>query len=118
MTPTVAFAPLTLPNPPNQIRSANGLPGPAYWQNRADYQIHATLNPAAKSITGEVTITYTNNSPDTLEVLWLQLDQNVYRAESRSRFAQGGVPKGTTEGMVIDAAEVEKRTARPTRRRP
>ena len=105
--PAVAFAPLALPNPPSRVRSANGLPGPDYWQNRADYQIHVTLDPAAKSISGEVTILYTNHSPDALDVLWLQLDQNLYRPESRGALARGGRPRGTTDGMVIEATEVE-----------
>ena len=104
--PSITFAPLTLPDPPNTVRAANGLPGFAYWQNRADYQIHATLNPTDKSITGEAVITYTNNSPNLLDILWLQLDQNIYRADSRSHFAQGGVPQGTTQGMLIDAIEI------------
>ena len=106
--PAVAFAPLTLPNPASLVRSANGLPGPDYWQNRADYQIHVALDPAAKSISGDVTINYTNRSPDALDVLWLQLDQNLYRPESRGTFARGGRPRGNTGGMVIEAAEVEQ----------
>ena len=106
--PTVAFAPLALPTSPSRVRSANGLPGPDYWQNRADYQIRVTLDPAAKSISGDVTITYTNHSPDALDVLWLQLDQNLYRAGSRGSFSRGGRPRGNTDGMVIEAAEVEQ----------
>ena len=56
-------------NPPaaNIFRSANGTPGPLYWQNKADYLIHATLSEQDTSITGDVTITYTNNSPDDLD---------------------------------------------------
>ena len=106
--PAVAFAPLTLPNPPSPERSADGMPGYAYWQNRADYQIHATLDPADKSITGQVTIAYTNNSPDTLDVLWLQLEQNLYRPGSRGALARGGKPAGNTAGMTIDSAEIER----------
>ncbi len=59
-------------------------PGPKYWQNRADYTINATLDTTRHRISGSVLITYTNNSPDTLPFLWLQLDQNIYRADSRS----------------------------------
>src|SRR5579862_2309905 len=77
--PLVTFAPLALPDPPNAYRSADGSPGPAYWQNRADYQIRATLDPATKTLSGDEVITYTNNSPSSLDVLWLQLDQNTYR---------------------------------------
>lgn len=67
----------------NEFRSANGTPGPMYWQNRADYLIHATLSEKDTSISGDVTITYTNNSPDKLDYLWLQLDQNAFNPASR-----------------------------------
>ncbi|MGH7635158.1 MAG: hypothetical protein ACRENC_15590, partial [Gemmatimonadaceae bacterium] len=68
---------------PNSYRGANGAPGPAYWQQRANYDIRATLDTGARRIRGHVTITYTNNSPDTLRSVWLQLDQNLYRTGSR-----------------------------------
>ncbi len=77
-----AFKQLDLPAP-NEYRSASGKPGPAYWQQRADYDIKVTLDPAAKTISGSETIRYTNNSPDTLEFLWIQLDQNLFRPGSR-----------------------------------
>jgi len=66
-------------------RSASGQPGQHYWQNRADYLIKANLTEADKdtTITGEVTISYTNNSPDNLDYLWLQLDQNLFKPDSR-----------------------------------
>src|ERR1019366_6479603 len=72
-------------NPPigNAFRSANGTPGPKYWQNSADYLIHTTLSEKDTSITGDVTITYTNNSSDKLDHLWLQLDQNLFDPASR-----------------------------------
>lgn len=63
---------------PNQYRSANGAPGPAYWQQRADYDIEAKLDTATQSVSGRLTLRYTNNSPDTLDLLWLQLEQNLY----------------------------------------
>lgn len=63
---------------PNQYRSSNGAPGPAYWQQRADYAIAATLDTATHTVQGRVTLRYTNNSPDTLDLLWLQLEQNLY----------------------------------------
>jgi hypothetical protein len=69
---------------PNQYRSASGAPGPAYWQQRADYTITATLDTArGGAVSGMVTIRYTNNSPDTLRFVWLQLDQNLYRTGSK-----------------------------------
>ncbi|MES2129326.1 MAG: M1 family metallopeptidase [Pseudomonadota bacterium] len=67
---------------PNTIRTASGAPGHAYWQQRADYTIRATLDEAKRAITGFETITYHNNSPDTLNYLWVQLDQNIYRKDS------------------------------------
>ncbi len=75
---------------PNQFRSASGAPGPAYWQQRADYAIAATLDTAAHTITGMVTVTYTNNSPDTLRFVWMQVDQNLYRQGSAGSRLYGG----------------------------
>ena len=66
----------------NAIRNAAGAPGHAYWQQRADYTIRATLDEAKRAVSGSETITYHNNSPDTLTYLWLQLDQNVFRPDS------------------------------------
>ena len=66
-------------SPPNSYRAASGAPGSAYWQQRADYKIKATLNEANNTIRGEETITYYNNSPDDLSYLWIQLEQNVNR---------------------------------------
>src|ERR1700685_3476754 len=71
--PRVTFAPLTLPDPVNAYRSSDGAPGPAYWQNQADYEMQATLDTAAKVLRNDEVITYTNNSPDSLTSLWIQL---------------------------------------------
>ncbi len=79
----IAFNPLFYPSNGNEYRSASGEPGPAYWQNRADYKITATLDTIQHRVTGSVVITYKNNSPDDLKFLWLQLDQNIYRQDSR-----------------------------------
>ena len=106
--PLETFAPLTLPEGVNAYRSSNGAPGPDYWQNRADYSIQATIDPPNKTLTGEVTISYTNNSPDTLDVMWLQLDQNLYRKDSRAG-AAGGFRRGNanhTDGYQLDAVEI------------
>ncbi len=62
---------------PNAYRSANGAPGPEYWQQRADYDIDVEINDDNQTLHGSEIITYTNNSPDPLSYLWLQLDQNV-----------------------------------------
>src|SRR3989449_6086269 len=79
---TSPFRRLALPTPP-LLREGSGRPGPRYWQQRADYTIRASLDTATHTITGSETIRYANNSPDTLTYLWLQLDQNIYRAASR-----------------------------------
>ncbi len=78
--------------PPNGVRSANGAPGPGYWQQRADYVIRATLDTANRRVRGEETITYTNNSPDTLRFVWLQVDQNLFTDTSRGVTMFGAVP--------------------------
>ncbi|WP_214228755.1 M1 family metallopeptidase [Pedobacter sp. B4-66] len=78
-----AFSPLFYTKNGNEYRSASGYPGPKYWQNHADYTISANLDDANNTITGSVTITYKNNSPDKLPYLWLQLDQNLFSPESR-----------------------------------
>jgi hypothetical protein len=99
------FAPLVLPDPAGPTRSASGVPGPAYWQNRADYQIAAEIDPVAHVLRGQETITYTNNSPDALDVLWLQLDQNIYRADARAAVSRRCCRY--TDGDVLDKVEVE-----------
>ncbi|MEO1149523.1 MAG: M1 family metallopeptidase [Pseudomonadota bacterium] len=67
---------------PNTYRNAGGAPGFAYWQQQADYSIKVSLDEAERRITGSETITYTNNSPDSLTFLWVQLDQNRFRSDS------------------------------------
>jgi hypothetical protein len=77
------FSPLTNYIPGNKYRSASGQPGPEYWQNRADYTIKVSLDTTKHAIDGSVAITYTNNSPDELTFIWLQLDQNKFKQDSR-----------------------------------
>ena len=118
--PEKTFAPLTLPDPVNAYRSSNGAPGPDYWQNEADYEIHADLDTAAKELHTTEIITYTNNSPDTLPSLWVQLDQNIYRKDGRARelfagmrprrnasAAAANAPVPSTEGFEFDSVEIE-----------
>ncbi len=81
--PADLFLPSFNPPASSATRSADGRPGPGYWQNRADYLIKATLSERDTSVTGAVTITYTNNSPQALSYLWLQLDQNLFEPSSR-----------------------------------
>ncbi len=70
------FRPLPLPTP-NDVRSASGRPGPKYWQQRADYKITATLDPARNELRGREIIHYINRSPDPLPYLWLFVEQNL-----------------------------------------
>ena len=67
---------------PNVFRTASGAPGNAYWQQRADYKIKAIIDEKNNILTGEETITYFNNSPDDLNYVWIQLEQNVNRKEN------------------------------------
>jgi len=78
------FYPSFYPQSGNDYRSASGEPGPKYWQNRPDYKINCTLDTAVHRLTAEAEIIYKNNSPDNLNFLWLQLDQNIYRSDSRA----------------------------------
>src|SRR6476661_7426555 len=82
---TSLFAPLDLP-PGNEFRSGSGAPGPRYWQNHADYDIQASLDTAAKTLTGTLTLRYTNNSPDTLHFIWMQTEQNAFKDKSLNSF--------------------------------
>jgi hypothetical protein len=77
------FNPLFYFGKGNEFRTASGAPGPKYWQNRADYKLNVTLDTAKHRVSGSTLITYTNNSPDGLGFLWLQVDQNIYREDSR-----------------------------------
>jgi len=67
---------------PNEYRTASGAPGNKYWQQRADYDIDVKLDEANLTIIGTETITYFNNSPDALNYLWLQLDENQHDPNS------------------------------------
>lgn len=82
---TGIFSPAPLP-PGNDLRRPDGMPGKGYWQQRADYSIRVTLDTIKHRIDGSVTIRYTNNSPDTLSRVWLQMDQNLFRQGSVGSF--------------------------------
>lgn len=102
------FAPLDLPAP-NAYRSASGSPTNGYWQQRADYRIQVRLDPAAHRLSGSETITYVNNSPDTLTHLWLQLDQNLFRSGSEGASVRGTTSRwrGAFEGGGYDLPRIE-----------
>ncbi|MFL6209919.1 MAG: M1 family metallopeptidase [Pyrinomonadaceae bacterium] len=90
---------------PNEQRAASGAPGRAYWQQRADYNTKVELDDVQHTITGTETVTYYNNSPDTLAYVWLQLDQNIWAKNSASYTTQTApaldrVPFTTIDNML------------------
>ena len=87
----------------NEYRTASGAPGPKYWQQRADYDIKATLDEKKLLLTGAETVTYFNNSPDVLTYLWLQLDENEH-----STVNNGGFPEESRMGRAVTPATIDK----------
>lgn len=92
----------------NEYRAATGEPGPKYWQNRADYQLDVKLNEEQNEISGSMILTYTNNSPQKLDFVWMQLDQNLFKQDSRGTAIvalQNGVPvsRNWGRGQAFDA---------------
>ncbi|MDO3642662.1 M1 family metallopeptidase [Mucilaginibacter sp. L3T2-6] len=106
--PAELFSPLYYSEKGNAVHAANGEPGPKYWQNRVDYNIDAVLDTAAKTLTATEQVTYTNNSPETLQYLWLQLDQNTYKNTARSNFVTGFAPGPNqhTDGYDIQSITI------------
>src|SRR5437899_4328256 len=104
---TSPFRALPLPAP-NRVRGASSAPGPDYWQQRADYVIHATLDTAAQTIRGTARIHYANHSPDTLAFVWVQIEQNIFAPQSITyvlnqpplHFAGGAVFDFTGKGFI------------------
>ena len=68
-----------------ESRSASGQPGAKYWQNKADYKLTAILNEKNNEIIGSEILTYTNNSPDKISFLWMNVDQNLFKNNSRGK---------------------------------
>ena len=93
----------------NSYRSAAGAPGENYWQQQVDYDIDVTLDEKARRLSASQRIEYTNNSPHTLRYLWLQLDQNIYKADSiaeRSKTFKSGLeaqPVGKPSKLSLSA---------------
>ncbi|MGY8695818.1 MAG: aminopeptidase, partial [Verrucomicrobiia bacterium] len=78
---------------PNTYRTASGAPGSQYWQQRADYKIDVSLDESLQRITASETVNYTNNSPDSLRYIWLQLDQNRFAEGSAARVTEAASSK-------------------------
>ena len=108
---TGIFSPAPLP-PATELRRADGAPGRGYWQQRVDYTIRVTLDTTERRISGTVTMQYTNNSPDTLRFVWMQLDQNLFRPGSTgsllfasdSRFGGAGFKGGFEIDRVVQCS--------------
>ncbi len=94
-------------------RSGSGAPGAQYWQNNASYKINASLDDSTQIVTGDVEVTYTNNSPEKLSYLWLQLDQNLFSKTSRGAVVAGesgasGRAMGFDGGYQIKSVQLEQ----------
>ena len=102
--PYRAFAPGFYRHSASVYRSADGSPGPQYWQNRADYVVRAQFDTSTLRLAGEVDIHYVNHSPDTLRFVWLELDQNIDRGDMLQQWEQGhAVPADTSKGFILYA---------------
>src|SRR6185295_9935518 len=91
---------------PNEYRSASGAPGPKYWQQRCDYDIKCELDEKNLKLTGSETITYFNNSPDQLDYLWLQLDENQHSSSDNANYQDASsMPGDRVTTATIDRME-------------
>jgi hypothetical protein len=87
---------------PNMFRTGSGAPGPAYYQQQADYKMDIEIDDVTAKLYGNETITYTNNSPDELKYLWVQLDQNMRAKDSKTPLISGsGVSPATTSSRAV-----------------
>ncbi|MEP7145026.1 MAG: M1 family metallopeptidase [Ferruginibacter sp.] len=101
---SAAFAPFFYTKNGTEYRAATGEPGPKYWQNRADYQLSVRLNDETNEITGTEVLTYTNNSPLKPGFIWMQLDQNLFKQDSRGSTIVPLVgSRNAGRGQVFDA---------------
>ncbi|HEY7234343.1 MAG TPA: M1 family metallopeptidase [Gemmatimonadaceae bacterium] len=121
---TSPFRALDLPTP-NEYRTGSGRPGPRYWQQRADYRITATLDPARNEVRGRETIHYSNNAPESLPYLWLYLEQNICAPNSvTNQLNQPPLEflgssfdfscQGFNGGLMLDSVRVAGRASRGT----
>jgi len=105
---TTIFSPLRLPTA-NRMRTGAGKPGADYWQQQADYEIQASLNPDTRVVHGTAHITYTNASPDDLDYIWLSLEQNAFREDSIAARIGGataiGMKNAEGDGYTLSALQ-------------
>ncbi len=92
----------------NEYRTASGAPGPKYWQQRADYDIKATLDEKKLMLHGSETVTYFNNSPDVLTYIWLQLDENEHSSIKNAGYADGSTLSRSFSPASLDKLLEEK----------
>ncbi|HEX2630243.1 MAG TPA: M1 family metallopeptidase [Chitinophagaceae bacterium] len=93
---------------PNEYRTASGAPGGKYWQQRVDYDIKCELDEANYKLKGSETITYFNNSPDVLNYLWLQLDENQHSTVNNANYQQSNQLPAQTTDKVLDRIDERK----------
>ena len=113
------FAPLQYPTGNSSERSVSGEPSKGYWQNKIDYRIDVRFNPTTKQLNGKVVFTYTNNSPNDLSFLWLQMDQNLFDLNSRGQLKIAGESysryraesKNPVNGFQVKNVQVEGETS-------
>ena len=87
---------------PNEYRTASGAPGPKYWQQKADYDIKCDLDEDKQRLTGSETITYSNNSPNELTYLWLQLDENEHSNKNNANYQDGSTMRPIVSDQMVD----------------
>lgn len=93
---------------PNEYRTASGAPGTKYWQQRADYDIKCELDEVNLKLTGSEVITYFNNSPDVLNYLWLQLDENQHSTVNNANYQNTSSLPAVATDRMLDAVEARK----------
>ncbi|MBS1948561.1 MAG: M1 family metallopeptidase [Bacteroidetes bacterium] len=87
---------------PNEYRTASGAPGPKYWQQKCDYDIKCSLDEDKQVLTGSETITYSNNSPDQLFYLWLQLDENEHSSKNNANYQNESSMNSVESDNIVD----------------
>ena len=113
------FDPLFNYSTASATRTGTGAPSPNYWQNTANYKINASLDDQTHIISGDVEIDYINHSPDKLNFLWLQLDQNLFNKDSRGAIIAGdrgasGRAMGFDGGYEIKSVKIEQNGSKNT----
>jgi len=99
-----AFAPFFYTQNGTEYRAASGAPGPKYWQNKADYNLAVSLNEATNEIVGTEILSYTNHSPQNLNFVWMQLDQNLFKEDSRGNaIVPVNGSRNAGHGQIFDA---------------